>query len=399
MKSRTLISRLLCIVYLLTVIASLFIFDSKQVNAGYTKDNIQAVLKNEDGSVNTETDIWKIWSILRSNGISEAAAAGIMGNLNQESTFNPADSNGSYTGIAQWDNENRFPALQKWCQENGKNAETIEGQTEFLIYEAPSMFNSNLTWEKFKSINGDVDGATEAFCVLFESCTGGEQLTSQLMKDYWGTDWASHPYQELTNRREVASAIYTAYTGLEVTHYEAVSGYSGDSSSSTALQSNGSLMSMLDLDVTVTNWYDNAISLPTADGLEITDKAKIANWKDDVESNTDFSVIKWLRAVVAFVGIIISVYCIFIYLAYWFDRVNNFIDISALSILTFGKLAISPDDTTSTFNPETKGTKVVVHRDMIFICLLGIAFGVILLSGKIYTFIYWLLSWVKKVVN
>ena len=160
MKSRVVTNKYISAFICYVLIAYFLISSNIFANAGYTVEQLQSALMLEDGSVNTETNAWKIWSILRSNGISEAAAAGIMGNLNQESGFNPAASNGSYTGIAQWDNNGRYANLQKWCQSNGKNAETVEAQTEFLIYEAPSRFKQNFTWEQYKTLD-DVEGAAE----------------------------------------------------------------------------------------------------------------------------------------------------------------------------------------------------------------------------------------------
>lgn len=409
MKSRVVtnkyISAFICYVLIVYFLISSNIF----ANAGYSVEQLQSALMLEDGSVNTETDAWKIWSILRSNGISEAAAAGIMGNLNQESQFSPFASNGSHTGIAQWDNSGRYANLQKWCQSNGKNAETVEAQAEFLIYEAPSRFNSNFTWEQYKTLD-DVEGAAEAFCVFFEGCTSssGETVKSAIMQAYWGTDYYRHTYQELSIRRNTSAKIYELYTGKDVTYYNPVSGYSDSSSSDSTsqLRNSGSLMSLYDLGVDVNDWHDTSIDLPTKKDLYndgfwngFTEDMKIRTWKEDVDEWRSSKVISWLRAVVAFIGIIIVVYSSFLYIAYWFDRINNFIDISMLSILTLGRLAISPDDTTSTFNPETKGIKVVTHRNMIFICLLGIAFGIVLLTGKIYDFIAWILSFVQKYIQ
>ena len=144
---------------------------------------------------------------------------------------------------------------------------------------------------------------------------------------------------------------------------------------------------------------DEPIVFPTFEELSNQDKQDVRAWKDDLEfrSNNDYFGI--IRGVVAFLGIVLVVYSTLLYLAYQFDCINNIVDIQMLSILTLGRLRVSPDNEKSTFNSDKQesksGEKVVVHKDMIIVCLIGIAIGVLLLSGKIYA----LIGWVVKVIK
>lgn len=391
-------SSFLCFVCLFCI--NFCFLTSITINAGFSNEELESELLDENGEIRTDTNAWKIWSILRSSGLSEELAAGIMGNLNQESSFNPLARNksGAY-GIAQWTDERKdqLIKLNGTIALHGYAFSTVEGQAYYLIYELQSQFLSkDFTYDDFMALS-DVISTTEAYCAFVERPeSGGSEdiVKSQVMIDFYTkAEYTKHTFSLLNKRRESATKIYELYTGKQVTEYSAGVFNSSQNDSNNY---NGALMSEEDLGVTETDWYDTAIDLPSAEELELEDRIKLVNWKDDINGKDESNTIKFLRSVVAFVGIIIVVYSTFIYLAYWFDRINNFIDISTLSILTLGRLMISPDDTTSTFNPSTSGTKVVTHRNIIFICLLGIFFGVILLSGKIYNIVYWIISIVKK---
>lgn len=86
------------------------------------------------GSTNAEI----VWNFLRSKGCSEAAAAGIMGNLQQESGMDPTlyQSGGPGRGLCQWEEgSDRFENLKSMASSMGKEWTDIEPQLEFLWYE------------------------------------------------------------------------------------------------------------------------------------------------------------------------------------------------------------------------------------------------------------------------
>lgn len=87
------------------------------------------------GSTNTE----KTWNFLIDKGLSSAQVAGLMANIQAESSFNPGAFNssgggqGAY-GICQW-RAGRQTALRIYCQSNGFSYTTLEGQLNYLWYE------------------------------------------------------------------------------------------------------------------------------------------------------------------------------------------------------------------------------------------------------------------------
>lgn len=110
-------------------------------------------------------------------GFNNAAASGVLANIECESNFNPnlwGDSGTSY-GICQWHNE-RLTSMQNWCSSNGYDWETLEGQLHYLKKEL-SANDSKYLWNgltianKLKAKENTADGAYGAgydWCYYFE---------------------------------------------------------------------------------------------------------------------------------------------------------------------------------------------------------------------------------------
>lgn len=123
--------------------------------------------------------------------------------------------------------------------------------------------------------------------------------------------------------------------------------------------------------------------------LNDDDISEVADWKADLEkTNSESILIKGGRFLSILFGILFEVWMLLIYLAYWFDRLNNFFDVSVLSIMTFGRLRISPDENECTFSISdlAKGDKKTInHKKLLEVCILGLAFGTLIVSGTIFS--------------
>lgn len=144
--------------------------------------------------------------------------------------------------------------------------------------------------------------------------------------------------------------------------------------------------------------------MPMFEDLDIQDQMAVRDWRDTIEMERENKgVTFWLRSIVAFMGIIVILYSVFLYIAYQFDMNQTFLDIQFLEVVTFGQLKIAPDVNKSTYGLDAggkkKGVKFVVHRDMIAICLIGITIGVLLISGKIYALIHAIIKAVKDLID
>jgi len=113
---------------------------------------------------------------LMSQGATKEQAAGIVGNLMQESKLNPyaVNEKGTHKGIAQWDVKERYPAGVAWAEAQGKNFNDRQTQLEYLVYEAKKRGD----WGKMMQ-TGSVESATKVWDATFER-SGGANMGERL---------------------------------------------------------------------------------------------------------------------------------------------------------------------------------------------------------------------------
>lgn len=91
-----------------------------------------------------ESNMKAMFSYMKSQGFSDNLAAGILGNIKEESGFDPhiIEGGGSGTitekmsggyGLAQWTNPSSRACLYNWCTANNCNPESLEGQTKWIV--------------------------------------------------------------------------------------------------------------------------------------------------------------------------------------------------------------------------------------------------------------------------
>jgi len=134
------------------------------------------------------------------------------------------------------------------------------------------------------------------------------------------------------------------------------------------------------------------------DKLEGEDLEGLSWWKRNVlEDKATNGAIAVIRKVVQLVGILFIIWVIFIYLSYWFDRINNFFYIDLLGVLTLGFLHMSDTEESCTFKLRDLGKgdrRTVNHIAILEICGLGIFFGVFIITGAYYRVIAWIIRFV-----
>lgn len=120
----------------------------------------------------------KVFSFLTEElGLNNAAACGVMANIQNESGFNPArhedknaygDGLGAGYGLCQW-SYSRKTSLLSFLQENGFAEDSIDGQLWFFKTEIES--SERTAWNAIKDLPNTSDGAYEAgrlWCLKFE---------------------------------------------------------------------------------------------------------------------------------------------------------------------------------------------------------------------------------------
>ncbi|MDD6275914.1 MAG: phage tail tip lysozyme [Clostridia bacterium] len=105
-------------------------------------------------------------------GLNSAAACGVLANIEAESNFNPnlTGDNGTSYGICQW-HAGRFDNLKSYCEKNGYNYKTIEGQLKYLQYELTNnKSDTGNILERLKVDNTEKGAYTAGYnwCYYFE---------------------------------------------------------------------------------------------------------------------------------------------------------------------------------------------------------------------------------------
>ena len=143
------------------------------------------------------------YQYLIAQGYPPVAAAGIVGNLVQESgvnpTVNPGDS-GTAHGIAQWRGD-RWSGLQDYAKQNRGSVNDLNTQLGYLDYELRNRYGD--TYQKLMSARTPGDAAG-AFALEYERPKGAETGVASNV-DGWG------------NRLSAAQSIYGAPVSYQQT--------------------------------------------------------------------------------------------------------------------------------------------------------------------------------------
>ena len=142
------------------------------------------------------------------------------------------------------------------------------------------------------------------------------------------------------------------------------------------------------------------INATERDGLDLEELESLDDWENNVNQQK-VTIISILRKVVATVGIILVVWGLLLYLAYWVDTVNTLIPISFVVIFSLGKLEVLNEEETtwSLGGEENKGKRLTVnHKNICTICVLMIGVGVLILSGTVYFLIEKCFSIAKNIL-
>ncbi len=108
--------------------------------------------------------------LVKTMGLNEAAACGVLSNIRSESGFRPnaLGDNGTSYGICQWHNS-RWTNLKNYCNKHGYDWKTLNGQLHFLEYELKNNYKS--VYNTLKSVPNTAQGAYDAaykWCYSYE---------------------------------------------------------------------------------------------------------------------------------------------------------------------------------------------------------------------------------------
>lgn len=139
---------------------------------------------------------------------------------------------------------------------------------------------------------------------------------------------------------------------------------------------------------------ESALSFMDRSDLNLIDAGEVVAWRKSIDVVKEDKRYAAPRQAFVFVGIVLVVWSILLYIAFWFDKINNFVQIQLLPLLSLGILQVSPDEFSTNFDDKRIGKKVVVHKNIIFIVLIGITLGVLLLTQRLNSIVNDIINWV-----
>lgn len=150
-------------------------------------------------------------------GLNTAAACGVLANIEKESIFRNDVLEYGYTwasgggyGICQWTNSPRTSStgrrtnLVNWCNNNGYDYTSLNGQLHYLQYELNTSYYYNLVTKKLINASNDASGAYTAgyyWCYYFEVPagynTGVSETRGNLAKNTYWPKYSGVPHDPL----------------------------------------------------------------------------------------------------------------------------------------------------------------------------------------------------------
>lgn len=417
-----------------TLISSLMSFNFISVSADDSKD-AQSTLGLSDEVVS----VWKaVWDAYKSDGFSEVAIAGIFGNLKAESGLSASATEnggaGKGIGIAQWSTDANRTRLQEWsskCGHSTVKVSTSDGnsyticsqvtcQAAFLLTEIKgdwitnkiSNYNATAstypadgvpqgisvygTFEEFKTAS-DIAGAAISMAYCYERSAmnnlinGGDPNATVKGTSYTNKTIFQHGAK---TRSQYASLMYTCFTGTTIKPSDTPEGQDAAETVAEQLYASGywtedQLSAYCKL--TEINIQELYLDGATREALTQDELSGLANWQLNVRmQEEEHGFIRFLRTLSMFIGIILVVWAMLFYTAYWIDKTNNILPIEFVFLLSFGKLRISGDENDSTYSFNSGSSakvKMINHKDCIFICVIAVGAGFLLITGIFYSIV------------
>jgi len=407
------------ILALVLLLSTTVVFESSVVYADAASAQSSLGISDE-----TVAEFLAVWNAFIADGLTPQAAAGIMGNLYCESGFRGSASETGGTaegiGIAQWSTNSNRSALQEWSKTCGHPTKEIKGyqvctdaacQGAFLLTQLSEDWSSHVSkyntyakdyasrgvpqnitpytsYSAFKSAT-DVTSAAISMFDCYERGAGINILIGKAAKDYTSGKTNDQWFvDEHKNRPEKAALCYTLFTGTDIAPSAGAGSVMASSLYSAGYWTEEDLAvysRLVEIDV------DSILAGAQRRNLTQDNLNGVAIWERSVKYNAeDSGLIAHFRRGVMIFGIVFILWVSLVYCAYWFDRINYFFYIDLLGILTFGHLHISDTEKECTFrmkNLGKKDRKTVNHRAILGICLIGIAFGMIIVTGDFYLFL------------
>lgn len=274
---------------------------------------------------------------------------------------------------------------------------------------------SDLTYDEYKTINCSAAEAAAYWCAYMErpgagglntidtraAATSDNQWVKTLVgiaQDYYGGSldlgtlktYGVNPTSSLASTDVGSGSIYSKASLQSHNAALAHSGYLNESQCSDVMVQGEGLVT------------EELLAVAKREYLRQQEMNALVDWENEVKVNSFESILVLTgRRVVIFAGIILMIWSIFLYLAYWFDKLNTVSFVDLLGKMSFGHLCIADVDDHATYsNKREVGQKVktltVSHKDILFISCIGFAIATIMVTGLLFKWLYFI---VMKIYN
>lgn len=340
-----------------------------------------------------------IYKELISWGMTPEAAAGVLGNIVCESAGDPTRmqndvSWGSFKwgitgiGLIQWTYWSLQANLFNNAAKMGKPWTDLEVQ-----------------FKAMKDYFGPGSGASYLYNDM--------NLTSYEIACKFLVDYEKPAVFNYKTRGSTAVSMYNKYSGLppeDLSHVNLEDGSRNDTNDGTTPtegEDSSQENSNNNPSFSVLNEWDiegmpersgitpSSVNVKLPDALsDYNDTSNIANIGQNIATRNEFDAWKFARCVLVFTGMMVFVYALLLILSVLFDNVNNFIDLSMVSLFTFGTLRYVRDKEGS----QGVCGYVSTSRMVVIITVLMIT-GLFFISGGVFSFILKAVYWVLSLLN
>lgn len=138
------------------------------------------------------------------------------------------------------------------------------------------------------------------------------------------------------------------------------------------------------------------------DSLELDEKLTLSNWVTDLEFENSQGVNKIIRSVLSLLGIVLTVWGVFLFLSYLVDvTVPIFDDVSILRLCSFGLYRPIDEEALASDERIRKHSrpKPVGMRGILTVSVCTVLLGVLIVSGTFYRFTQFIINFVVQIIE
>lgn len=325
----------------------------------------------------------QIFQEMKTWGMTDESICGVIGNMRAESGGCDYTLTQNYVswkrvrygvtglGLTQWTYHTRQDRLFKMAKKMKMGWNELPVQMALLKEELTK--SEYVKWSTF-SKSTDLKECTKQFLYKYEN----------------------PKVKNLNARYELAKKTYKDLKGVEPKALDGTSSGSSDSDTSTT-EKKSTVNNVLDewdlVGMPVkSKLMDSvqAIELEDTSSLGVKENYSIQVVRDDLYTGRLESIIENARIGVVFAGLLLIFYCILLFFAILFDKSNQFLEISLVSILTFGRLNYSDEE-------YSNGTKSYAGTGKLFKSVVIILIvGMFLVSGGIFAYLSRIMLFVSQ---